>query len=201
MYWIIFCFSCLRMSLWIYLTFWWHPLSSLTKASCKRLSYLFSWQRNHIICPSIGDHCYQTSSCPITLLNSIHPPSFHPLHSDPTLHLLIPHPILSGFILCRLYICHSIYYPFPAPLCPAPWFIARQKAWFELIYSRFYVHLQSAFNGEKDHYMVSLWCPVSKQPWMLSNASQMLKWRMRSFSIYKLPNKTLCRIKDIKGRY
>lgn len=44
-------------------------------------------------------------------------PLFLLLRSDPSLHSLTPHPILSGFIQCRLYVCHSIHYPFSRPLC------------------------------------------------------------------------------------
>lgn len=71
-----------------------------------------------------------------------HLPPFPPLyHNDPSHHPLIPHPILSGFILRRLYVCHSIHYPSLPPLSPAPWFTAGRKAWFELIYCWFYVYL------------------------------------------------------------
>lgn len=71
--WIIICWITLYfISLWISLTLCWHPRPSLQRLPVRFLVIYFSMQQNHIICPSIGDHCHQTSSHPITLLNSTH---------------------------------------------------------------------------------------------------------------------------------
>lgn len=51
-----------------------HILSPWLCLPLRGFAVYLSRQSNHLISLLIDDHCHQTSSCPITLVNSTHPP-------------------------------------------------------------------------------------------------------------------------------
>lgn len=66
----------------------WRPRPSLQRLLLGGLAIHLSWQPNHIIFLPIDDHCHQTSSCPITSLNSTH--SLSSCRSEPTPPSILP---------------------------------------------------------------------------------------------------------------
>ena len=94
--WIISHFIWQPISPWICSAFCWHPHSSLTKASCKRLSYLFLMAtESHYL-------FVDWWSLPPNKQLPHYPPELHPFTSPPSLPPSPPLPSLPLSILSRL---------------------------------------------------------------------------------------------------
>lgn len=111
----------------------WHSQSSLWRLLLSDLAIHLSWQRNHIIFLPIDDHCHQTSSCPITFVNSTH--CLSSCRSKPT-----PPSVLSFLIQSPgdfFFFCLSATASINHSHLLSVQLLDLVKAWFELMYSWF----------------------------------------------------------------